>query len=68
MKPPRLWIPGAEDQVILERPNFILRHFGKPTDGAPVLVVAPMSGHFGWLMRDTVVGLLTDHDVWLLEW
>lgn len=55
--------------MILEQPNFILRHYhAEPPDRRPVLVVAPLSGHFGWLMRDTVIGLLAQHDVWLLEW
>ncbi|MBC7907337.1 MAG: polyhydroxyalkanoate depolymerase [Rhodospirillaceae bacterium] len=68
MQPPPLAIPGAEDRVILERPNFILRRFVTWTERPPVLVVAPLSGHFGWLMRDTVIGLVAGHDVWLLEW
>lgn len=59
-----------EDRVVLDRPNFVLRHFIKHPhrDLPPVLVVAPLSGHFGWLMRDTVLGLLAAHDVVLLEW
>ncbi|HLO78851.1 MAG TPA: polyhydroxyalkanoate depolymerase [Magnetospirillum sp.] len=80
MRPPSLSIsqtvsagrPQAiEDRLLLERPNWMLRHFAKaaaPTPQPPVLVVAPLSGHFGWLMRDTVVGLLPAHDVSLLEW
>lgn len=60
----------VEDRLLLERPNWLLRHFAKPgMTGQPrVLVVAPLSGHFGWLMRDTVMGLLPAHDVHLLEW
>lgn len=82
MRPPDLSIAAAdlparcgpvEDRLLLERPNWLLHHFVKQTGGSdrrqpPVLVVAPMSGHFGWLMRDTVLGLLPDHDVHLLEW
>ena len=33
-----------------------------------VLLVAPLSGHFSTLLRDTVQTLLTDHDVYLTDW
>jgi poly(3-hydroxybutyrate) depolymerase len=40
--------------------------------GAPaqarVLVVAPMSGHFATLLRDTVRTMLADHDVYVTDW
>ncbi|MFG6413744.1 polyhydroxyalkanoate depolymerase [Roseateles sp. DC23W] len=41
-------------------------------EGAPkaprVLVVAPMSGHFATLLRDTVRTLMQDHDVYVTDW
>ena len=33
-----------------------------------VLVVAPLSGHFATLLRDTVRTLLPDHDVYITDW
>jgi poly(3-hydroxybutyrate) depolymerase len=33
-----------------------------------VLVVAPLSGHFATLLRDTVRTLLASHDVYLTDW
>lgn len=33
-----------------------------------VLVVAPLSGHFGTLLRDTVAVMLPDHDVYITDW
>jgi poly(3-hydroxybutyrate) depolymerase len=36
--------------------------------GPPVLVVAPLSGHFATLLRPTVATLLTDHDVYVTDW
>jgi polyhydroxyalkanoate depolymerase len=33
-----------------------------------VLVVAPLSGHFATLLRDTVRVLLQDHDVYITNW
>lgn len=34
----------------------------------PVLVVAPLSGHYGTLLRDTVRSLIRDHDVHVTDW
>lgn len=61
---------AVKERVLLDLPNATLRQWLKPTSqaGASVLVVAPQSGHFGWLMRDTVIGLLPERDVCLLEW
>ena len=51
-------------------PFATLTRFAKV--GAPaqarVLVVAPMSGHFATLLRDTVRTMLTDHDVYVTDW
>ena len=33
-----------------------------------VLLVAPMSGHFATLLRDTVRTMLADHDVYVTDW
>jgi poly(3-hydroxybutyrate) depolymerase len=33
-----------------------------------VLIVAPMSGHFATLLRDTVRSMLSDHDVYITDW
>ena len=61
--------PVCEDAV-LATPFATLLRFAKP--GAPaqpkVLVVAPMSGHFATLLRDTVRTLLQDHDVYVTDW
>jgi poly(3-hydroxybutyrate) depolymerase len=40
---------------------------GAPTQ-PKVLVVAPMSGHFATLLRETVRTLLQDHDVYVTDW
>ena len=34
----------------------------------PVLLVAPLSGHFATLLRETVRTLLQDHDVYITDW
>jgi poly(3-hydroxybutyrate) depolymerase len=62
-------VPVAEE-VVLTTPFATLLRFRK--QGAPaqpkVLVVAPMSGHFATLLRDTVRTTLQDHDVYVTDW
>jgi len=70
----RLEIDGREVEVVEEathvQPFGTLLRFRKV--GAPpqprVLVVAPMSGHFATLLRDTVRTMLADHDVYITDW
>ncbi len=51
-------------------PFATLLRFDKPgADEQPkVLIVAPMSGHFATLLRDTVRTMLPDHDVYITDW
>ncbi len=56
---------------VLKKPFGNLLHFKKegfnkklPT----LLIVAPMSGHYPTLLRETVRTLLPDHDVFITEW
>jgi poly(3-hydroxybutyrate) depolymerase len=62
-------VPVTE-QAVLVTPFATLLRFRK--QGAPeqpkVLVVAPMSGHFATLLRDTVRTVLQDHDVYVTDW
>jgi poly(3-hydroxybutyrate) depolymerase len=57
-------------RVGLRRPFAELRHFARAVgrDDPRVLVVAPMSGHYATLLRDTVAALLPHHDVWITDW
>jgi poly(3-hydroxybutyrate) depolymerase len=43
-------------------------HAGSGQPSPKVLVVAPLSGHFATLLRDTVRVLLNDHDVYITNW
>ncbi len=45
-----------------------LAHAGVHAPSPPVLVVAPLSGHFATLLRGTVRTFLTDHDVFVTDW
>lgn len=58
------------EQVALDLPFGRLIRFVKDVDAPqpPVLVVAPLSGHFATLLRGTVETLLRDHDVYITDW
>ena len=62
-------VPVTEEAVF-STPFATLLRFRK--ESAPpqpkVLVVAPMSGHFATLLRDTVRTVLQDHDVYVTDW
>jgi polyhydroxyalkanoate depolymerase len=62
-------VPVHEEEV-LATPFGTLLRFAK--EGAPpqprVLLVAPLSGHFATLLRDTVRVLLPEHDVHITDW
>jgi poly(3-hydroxybutyrate) depolymerase len=44
------------------------RMLEKPRSDPKVLLVAPLSGHFATLVRDTVETLLSEHDVYVTDW
>jgi poly(3-hydroxybutyrate) depolymerase len=56
--------------VAVDKPFCQLLHFRKdvPVDQPKLLIVAPLSGHFATLLRDTVRTALPDHDVWVTDW
>lgn len=61
----------AVDEVVkLKLPFGSLLHFKKrmAEPGPPVLLVAPLSGHFATLLRETARTLLQDHDVYITDW
>ena len=62
-------IPVAEEKV-LTLPFGTLLHFRKEgvTGQPPLLLMAPLSGHFATLLRETVRTLLQDHDVYITDW
>ena len=51
-------------------PFGTLLHFKKDIDTAQprVLLVAPLSGHFATLLRNTVRTMLPEHDVYVTDW
>lgn len=62
---------GITEEVILEKGFCRLLHFkkSKPISDQPkVLIVAPLSGHFATLLRDTVKAMLPQNDVYITDW
>jgi poly(3-hydroxybutyrate) depolymerase len=45
-----------------------LRRAGRRELEPPVLIVAPLSGHYATLLRGTVEAFLQDHEVFITEW
>lgn len=61
---------AVTEEIIEDRAFGTLLHFKRDTDrkDPKVLIVAPMSGHFATLLRDTVKQLLPHHDVYITDW
>lgn len=67
-----------EEEIVQTKPFCRLLHFKKEGMGAvksskkdhfpTILVVAPYSGHYATLLRDTCRALLKDHDVYITDW
>lgn len=71
-KKPEWGIDGVTQETVMHRPFCDLLRFqrdGVDRDAAPkILLVAPMSGHYATLLRDTVDGLTGSHDVYVTDW
>jgi poly(3-hydroxybutyrate) depolymerase len=61
---------AVHEEVVIEEPFCRLLHFRREIrrKDPRVLVVAPLSGHYATLLRDTVRTLLPDHDVTITDW
>ncbi len=73
----RVQVDGAGvaigEEIAWQRPFCRLLHFrkqaGVPAEKSlPLLVVAPMSGHYATLLRGTVAAMLPGHDVYITDW
>jgi len=67
-------IDGAEvalaERVEIAKPFCRLLHFERAVarNDPKVLLVAPLSGHFATLLRDTVRALVPNHEVYVTDW
>ena len=62
-------VPVREEEVLATPFGTLLRFAKEGVPAQPrVLLVAPLSGHFATLLRDTVRVLLPEHDVHITDW
>ncbi|OGA96289.1 MAG: esterase [Burkholderiales bacterium RIFCSPHIGHO2_12_FULL_61_11] len=69
---------AIHERVEIDKPFCELRRFKRLTDDPAtltklkdqpaVLIVAPLSGHYATLLRDTVNTMLKDHKVYITDW
>ena len=69
---------AIHERIEIDKPFCELRRFKRFTDDATtlghlknqpaVLIVAPLSGHYATLLRDTVKTMLKDHKVYITDW
>jgi poly(3-hydroxybutyrate) depolymerase len=69
---------AVHDRVEIDKPFCELRRFKRFSDDTAilaklkeqpaVLIVAPLSGHYATLLRDTVRSMLRDHKVYITDW
>jgi poly(3-hydroxybutyrate) depolymerase len=59
-----------DEDIVIRKPFGQLKYFRKvgAETGRPLLVVAPMSGHYATLLRGTVERLLPHNDVYITDW
>lgn len=69
---------AIHERIEIDKPFCELRRFKRFTDDTAtldklkeqpaVLIVAPLSGHYATLLRDTVKTMLKDHKVYITDW
>ena len=69
---------AIHERVEVDKPFCELRRFKRFSDDPPtlatlktqpvVLIVAPLSGHYATLLRDTVTTMLSGHKVYITDW
>ena len=69
---------AIHERVEIDKPFCELRRFKRFSDDPAtlnklkeqpaVLIVAPLSGHYATLLRDTVRSMLRDHKVYITDW
>ncbi len=64
--PKPAWGLPKPEQVVHDKPFCRLLRFEGP--GPKVLLFAPLSGHYATLLRETVRGLMAEHDVYVTDW
>jgi poly(3-hydroxybutyrate) depolymerase len=63
-----VWRSAWVKLQLFRRDRDDLATAGAGAHSPPVLIVAPLSGHFATLLRGTVQAFLADHDVYVTDW
>ena len=61
----------VHEEILVREPFGQLKRFvraGTADKDPPLLIVAPMSGHYATLLRGTVERMLPKHDVYITDW
>ena len=61
----------VHEEILVREPFGQLKRFvraGTADKDPPLLIVAPMSGHYATLLRGTVERMLAKHDVYITDW
>lgn len=61
----------VHEEILVREPFGQLKRFfraGMAEKDPPLLIVAPMSGHYATLLRGTVERMLPKHDVYITDW
>jgi poly(3-hydroxybutyrate) depolymerase len=61
----------VHEEIVVREPFGQLKRFvraGLADKDPPLLIVAPMSGHYATLLRGTVERMLPKHDVYITDW
>ena len=63
-------VVAIDERILARKPFGQLKHFAKVgvKSQEPLLIVAPMSGHYATLLRGTVERMLPRHDVFITDW
>jgi poly(3-hydroxybutyrate) depolymerase len=61
---------AVTEEIVEDRAFGSLLHFKRDTNrnDPKLLIVAPMSGHYATLLRETVAEMLPNHDVYITDW
>lgn len=57
-----------KEETVVDKNFCQLLHFNKGLKQPALLIVAPLSGHYATLLRDTVKTSLKDFDVYITDW
>lgn len=61
-------VVSVDNEIVVDLPFCSLLKFSTEMNKSPIILFAPLSGHFSTLLRNTVQELLKDHTVYITDW